>query len=154
MSLNFTTGKLPTPLISLAYLLLAIGIWRIFILDYLGIIFLVVSIFLLFTKSGVIVDTKLKKLKKYTSFIFIKKGKWEDMLPLKNLIITKILETQNSVFLSFSRTDKRYKYKLAIIFADKKVEILRKADYNAVKSIADELASELDITITDKTTAN
>ena len=150
--MNFTTGKLPAPLISLAYLLLAIGIWRIVLLDCLGILFVAVSIFLLFTKSKIEIDTENKKLKKYTVFLFFKIGKWEDIKSVKSVLIKKVKITHNMHLLSQSKTDIRFNYKIIMILANKNIEIITKENYNKIKEIADKLATELNISVIDKTT--
>jgi len=170
MNLNFTTKKLPTQLISLAYLLLAIGIWRIFVLDYLGILLVVLSIFVLSTKSGIAIDAENKKLKKYTVFLFFKKGIWEDIKTVESLIIKKVKISQNIHLLSLSKTDTRYKYSIILTLADrnfeiittennniikdiadKNIEIITTENYNKIKKIADKLAAELNVPIIDKT---
>ncbi|MEA3450714.1 MAG: hypothetical protein U9Q83_02280 [Bacteroidota bacterium] len=151
MNLKYTTGKLHAQLVSLGFLILAIGIWRIIVGDWFGILFIVVSIFIIFTKSVITIDTENKKIKKYNSYIFFKRGKWEDIKTVKSLIIRKVKISQNMHLLSLSKTETSYKYKIIMILANKNTEIITKEDYKTVKKIADEIAKSLDILVEDKT---
>jgi len=93
MIVNYKTGKLPFNFIALGVLLFATGIWRMAVMDWAGILYFLVSLLFLFTKSGILIDTDLKRLKKYIGFFIIKMGTWEDIRSLINL---RVIETRES----------------------------------------------------------
>lgn len=150
MKLNFTTGRLPLNFIILGYLLLALGVWRILLLDLAGIIFLILSVALLFIRSGVIIDTNKKLLKKYIGFLFIRNGDWEDIRQLINLEVVKKNEVQQMNVLSLSRVDSRIIFKLYLKMPDRDIELMA-GSKNDVLNRADAIASALSVAITDNT---
>jgi len=105
MKLDYKTDRLPLNFITLGYMLLAIGIWRIIVFDWKGIFFLLLSIFLIFFKSGIIIDTDKKLLRTYNGIFFIKKGEWKNINQLTGLQILESKESQTMSVLSISRTE-------------------------------------------------
>ena len=77
MILKYKTGKLPLNFIYLGIMLFGIGMWRMIVLDWRGILFFVISLLFLFLKSGIIIDTDNRRLKKYIGIFAIRKGKWK-----------------------------------------------------------------------------
>ncbi|MCF8304541.1 MAG: hypothetical protein K9I94_14805 [Bacteroidales bacterium] len=149
MKLEFKTGRLPLNFITLGYMLLAVGAWRIIVDDWKGILFLLVSVFLIFFKSGIIIDIDKKMLKKYNGLFLIKKGKWENIKQLTNLQIVKARETQTMSVLSISRTETNDTYKLYLYMPDKNIELMSgsKDDVlNKAKKIASSLHTSINNT--------
>jgi len=65
MILNYKTGKLPFNFVALGIMLFAVSIWRMIVLDWKGILFLPIALLFLFLKSGLIIDTDSRRIKKY-----------------------------------------------------------------------------------------
>ena len=151
MILNFKTGKLPPNFIYLGILFLGVGVWRIILLDWIGIIFLVVSFCFLFIKSGILIDASRKKLKIYIGFLGIKKGNWEDISSVKYLQIIKITESQSMNVVSIARNNSQIVYKLILIMPNKKIEIL-KGDKDFINKVAEKIEAELQTTVLNNTT--
>jgi hypothetical protein len=124
MIINYKTGKLPPNFTYLGIMLLGIGIWRMIVSDLIGIIFFLISLLCLFIKSGVMIDTENKKVKKYIGFFIIKIGEWENIKSLINLQIINTKETQSMSVLSISRTETNDVYKLFMVLPDKRIEIM------------------------------
>ena len=112
MNIDYKTGKLPPNFISLGFLFLAVGIWRIAVSDLKGIIFVVLSIVMLLFSSGIIIDTDRKMLKKYSGVLFIKSGEWQDIKQVSGLQIVKSKETQTMSVRAVSRSETNEVYKL------------------------------------------
>jgi hypothetical protein len=142
MILNYETGKLPPNFIALGAMLVVIGIWRLIVLDWIGIMLFAIGIVLFFIKSGVIIDTESKRLKKYFGFFGIMKGEWEDFKSLNYIQIFKIKAIQSMSVLSISRTEIKEVYKLLMILPDKSIEIMSgEKDY--VTKVVKEVSSIL-----------
>ena len=150
MILNYKTGKLPPNFIYLGKMLFAIGIWRMVVLDWKGILFFVISLLFLFIKSGIIIDTDNKRLKKYIGFLAIKKGEWESIKSIINLQIIKTKETQAMSVLSITRTETNEVYKLFLTLANKKIELMsEEKDY--IFDRAEKISSSLQVSLNNKT---
>ena len=65
MILKYSTGKLPPNFIYFGYMLFGLGIWRMAVSDWKGIMFFIISVVFLFLRSGIIIDTDNRKLKKW-----------------------------------------------------------------------------------------
>ena len=146
MILNYKTGKLPLNFIFLGAFLLIIGVWRIIILDWVGIIIVIISLLLLFLRTGIMIDTESRRLKKYVGFYTIKLGEWEDINLLKHLQIIKVKETQGMNVLSINRTASKVVYKLILVFPNKKNEII-KGEKDFIIKVAENISLELRTTI-------
>jgi len=139
MIINYNTGKLPQNFIYLGVMLFGIGIWRMVVLDWKGILFFIISLLFLFIKSGILIDTDNKKLKKYIGFFIIKKGQWENIQSLINLQIIKTKATQSMGVLSISRTETIVVYKLFLVLKDKSIELMsgeKKYIFNSAEKIS------------------
>ncbi len=150
MILNYKTGNLPPNFIYLGIMLLCIGIWRMVVLDWKGILFFVISLLLLFIKSGIIIDTDNRRLKKYIGFFAIKKGEWESIKSIINLQIIKTRETQAMSVLSITRTETNDIYKLFLILSDRNIELMSgEKDY--ILNRAEKISSSLQVSVINNT---
>ena len=146
MKLDYKTDRLPLNFITLGYMLLAIGIWRIIAMDWKGILFLLLSIFLIFFKSGIVIDTDKKLLRKYNGIFFIKKGEWETINQLTGLQIMESKESQTMSVLSISRTTTNDIYKLFLNMPDRNI-FLMKGSNNDMLNKGKRIASSLRISL-------
>lgn len=151
MKLDFTTDRLPLNFIALGYMLLAISIWRIIVSDFLGIPFLIVSCLLIFYKSGIIIDTDNKMLKRYNGIFMLKQGKWEDINQITALQIINTIETQTMSVLSISRKETTNIYKLIAMMPDKNIELLS-GDKDDIIYKSNKIASALQTSLIQKFT--
>ncbi len=140
--LRYKTGKLPLNFIALGVILLAVSIWRIMVLDWIGIPFLGVSIGLLCIESGVVIDPESRRVRRYIGLFTVTKGEWEDVSSLINLQIIRSRESRTMNFISISRTETNDTYKLYIKLPNRNVELMsgKKED---IQSRAEEIASAL-----------
>ena len=144
--LNYKIGKLPPNFIYLGYLLMLIGIWRIIVLDWVGILLLLFAVILVFLKSGIMIDTNKKRLKSYISVFSFIKGNWVDISLLKQLTVVKVKTSQNMHVLSISRTESKIVYKLMGVVANKKIELMTGNKDFVLKS-AKEISEKLQINL-------
>ncbi|MBN1252388.1 MAG: hypothetical protein JXR51_16300 [Bacteroidales bacterium] len=150
MILNYKTNKLPLNFIYLGIMLFVISIWRMLVLDWAGILFFLISLLLLFIRAGIIIDTDNRRLKIYTSFFEIKKGKWDSIKSILNLQIIKTRETQRMNVLSISRIETNDVYKLFMVLHDKKIEIMSgEKDY--IFNIAEKIYLSLKVSLKNRT---
>jgi len=134
MILNYKTGKLPLNFIYLGVILLGISIWRMVVLDWKGILFFIISLLFLFIRSGIIIDTDNRRIKKYIGFFAFRKGEWESIKSIINLQIIKTRETQTMSVLSITRTETNTIYKLFLFLPNRKIELMSgKEDIFSVK---------------------
>ena len=133
MKLDYKTDRLPLNFITLGYMLSAIGVWRLIVFDWKGILYLLLSIFLIFFKSGIIIDADKKLLRKYNGIFFIKKGAWENINQLTGLQIVKSKETQTMSVLSISRTETNDIYKLYLNMPDRNILLMKGSNNDMLK---------------------
>jgi len=141
MILNYKTDRLPSNFIFLGLFLLIVGVWRVLLADWFGIILLVISFLCLFTRWGVLLDSDKKRLKQYIGFFGIKKGNWIDIGSLKHIEVTNLQETQNMGVASISRSDIKIVYKLFLVLPDENIEIMKGKNDFIIKA-AEEISSE------------
>jgi len=142
MILNYKTGKLPFNFIALGIMLFAVSIWRMIVLDWKGILFLPIALLFLFLKSGLIIDTESRKLKKYIGLFLIKKGEWEDIQSILNLEILKVRKAQSMNVLTIRRTETKEVYKLILVLPNKRIELMageKESIINTSKEISESL---------------
>jgi hypothetical protein len=150
MILNYKTGKLPPNFIYLGIMLFGIGIWRMVVLDWKGILFFIISLLFLFIKSGILIDTDNRRLKKYIGFFAIKKGEWESIKSIINLQIIKTKETQAMSVLSITRTETNDVYKLFLTLPNRNIELMSgKKDY--IINRAERISSSLQVSVKNRT---
>ena len=150
MILNYKTGKLPPNFIYLGIMLFGISIWRMVVLEWKGILFFVISLLFLFIKSGIIIDTDNRRLKKYIGLFAIKKGEWESIKSIINLQIIKTRETQNMSVLSISRTETNDVYKLFVTLSDKNIELMS-GEKEYIFNRAEKISSSLQVSVKNNT---
>lgn len=149
MMLNYKTGKLPLNFRALGVILLAVSIWRIMVFDWSGILFLIISLLLLFLKSGVIIDADNRRIKSYIGLFVVSKGEWEDVNSLDNLQIVKMRESRTMNVLSISRTETNETYKLYMKLPDRSIELMSGKKEDILNS-AEEIASSLKTSVVNK----
>ena len=150
MIINYKTGKLPPNFIYLGMLLLIVGVWRIIVLDWMGILFLGISLFCLLLKSGIVIDTDNKKLKKYIGFFALRKGTWKDINQVKYLQIFRIIETQNMSVSSITRTESKTVYKLILVLPNKNIELMT-GEKTFITNAAEKISKEMQTTVLSNT---
>jgi len=121
---NFKTGRLPQNFIFLGVLLLAVSIWRIWLLDWIGGVFLVISCLCLFIRSGLLIDTENKRLKRYIGIFTIRLGEWENISPIADLQIIQVKKMQRMHVLTINRLETKDVFKLILVWPDKKIELI------------------------------
>lgn len=146
MILHYKTERLPHNFIFLGIILMGIGIWTLFTLEWTGIIFIFVAVLCLFTRSGILIDTDEKRCKDYTCIFMIKFGKWIDISSVDHLEIKKSLNTQGMSVLSISRRDTITVYKLFLYLPDKEI-LLMVGKKEFVFKAAEEISGALQTTI-------
>lgn len=150
MILNYKTGKFPPNFIYLGIMLFGIGIWRMIVLDWKGILFFIISLLFLFIKSGIIIDTDNRRLKKYIGFFAIWKGEWESIKSIINLQIIKTRETQNMSVLSISRTETNDVYKLSLTLSNRNIELMS-GEKDNILNRAEKISSLLQVSVNNQT---
>ena len=153
MLLKYKTGKLPINYIALGVLLFAVSIWRLIKQDWFGIVYLLISALFLFIESGFIIDIGTKKLKKYTGLFNMYSGDWVDISKAVNLEIVRANVTQTMNVVSIRRIDSKVIYKLRLIFAESKLELMSGEKDRILKS-ANEISSALNISIDNRVKEN
>jgi len=96
----------------------------------------------LFLKSGLIIDTESRKLKKYIGLFLIKKGEWEDIQSILNLEILKVRKAQSMNVLTIRRTETKEVYKLILVLPNKRIELMageKESIINTSKEISESL---------------
>jgi hypothetical protein len=123
--LEFRTSRLPINFRMLGYMLLALAIWRTIVLDWMGIVYLAISLFLLFFRTAVIIDAQALKIKQYVGLFLIKKGRWERIEHVSSIQLTKTKETQTMSVLSISRIETTDTYILYIIMPSRNIKLMQ-----------------------------
>jgi len=150
MILKYKTGNLPPNFIYLGIMLFGISIWRMVVLDWKGLLIFVIALLCLFIKSGILIDTEKRRLKRYVGFFTIRKGEWENINALLHLQIIKTRETQVMSVLSISRTETDDVYKLIMVLPHKNIELLSGENDFIIKA-ANEISSELQTSVSNMT---
>ena len=146
MNLHYKTQILPFHFKYFGILLLFTSIWRILILDWIGIVLFIIALLLITLKSGIEIDTKRKILKKYDSLFFIKKGKWIDLKSISSIKMEKIKESQVMNVASISRIETNVYFKLSLNLSNENIELISGEKESILKK-ADELALFLKVPI-------
>lgn len=149
MFLNYRTERLPFNFIALGVLLFGVGLWRIVVLDWIGALFILLSLFLVFIRSGVQFDSDKKRLKKYTGLFCFRRGSWEDIGSVLNLQIYRVREFQKMNVLSITRTEIMEFYKLFLSLPDRDIELMM-GEKDIIRERARKIASLLDTSIIDE----
>lgn len=144
MILNYKTGKLPLNFIYLGIMLLPISIWRIILLDWIGVVLFIISLICLFVKTGLMIDTQSRRIKKYFDLFSLRNGQWEDISTFRNIHIVKKIKTQKMNFISIGRTETNEVYSLVLIMPNKNIELLN-GEIKSVTKAANEISQTLNI---------
>lgn len=150
MTQNYYTGKLPANFIYLGILLFGLSIWRMIVLDWMGIVLFIISLLCLLTRSGVLIDPDHLRIKKYIGFLGIRTGAWLNIESFINLQIIKVKETQGMNVLSISRAEIREVYLLLLILPGKSIDLMS-GDKEFIVQNADKISSSLKTEIINRT---
>jgi hypothetical protein len=149
-TLKYKTGRLPYHFIILGYLLLALGIWRISLYDWAGIAYFLLAVIFLFFRSGLIIDTRHKKMMIYSGIFFIRFGKYLDISTAKQLLIEERQESSAIHVQSISRTDSKTVYRLFIILQEEQIELLA-GERKDILKMSKQISEGLCLDIIDRT---
>lgn len=153
MILQFTTGKLPPNFFILGILLVLIGILAVIMSEFEGLIAILLSVPLLFIRTGILVDTEKKRIKKYIGLFSFKNGKWESISQIQHLRIIRVQQSASMAVLSISRIDTSIVYKLILVMPTENMEILS-GDGRFISEVADEISTEMNLEVKDVTPKN
>lgn len=129
-------------------MLFGIGIWRMIVLDWRGIVFFSLSMIFLLLKSGLKINTEDKSLKKYIGFLILKIGKLVNIESVVELQIIRTKETRGMNVLSISRSDTYDIYKLFMVLPHRNIELMS-GERDLILSRAEQISSSLEIIIND-----
>ena len=146
MILKYTTGKLPLNFFMLGVVLLALGALALIMSELIGFIFLAISIPLVFTRTGILIDTKKKRIRKYTGLFTYRLGKWESIANSKHLQIIRVQQSSGMAVLSISRNETNVVYKLLAVLPHENIELLV-GDGRFIGEAANEIYTELKIEV-------
>lgn len=149
MILNYKTGRLPFNFIALGFMLFVVSIWRMIVLDWKGILFFPIAMLFLFLKSGLIIDTDTRRLKKYIGLFLIKKGEQIDIKSIRNLEILKVRKSQSMHVLSIRRTETKDVYKLFLVLPNKSIELMA-GEKEYIINTSKEISLSLQTTVLDR----
>ncbi|MFA8451557.1 MAG: hypothetical protein ACEPOW_12770 [Bacteroidales bacterium] len=121
MILRLKTERLPNNFYYLGFVLLIVGVWRIFVYDWKGIVLFLISLPCIFLHSGIIIDTITLKFKRYTGMFFIRSGEWQKIETEMRFEIRETSETQYMHVSSITRADRAEVSKLILILNDQEI---------------------------------
>lgn len=146
MILKYTTGKLPPNFFMLGAILLLLGVLAVIMSEIIGLIFLALSIPLLFTRTGILIDTEKKRIKKYTGLFAYKPGKWQSIADSKHLQIIRVQQTTGMAVLSIARNETNVVYKLLAVLPNENIELLA-GEGRFIGEAASEIATKLKVEV-------
>ncbi len=144
MILQFTTGKLPLNFFMLGVILLLIGVLAAIMSEFAGLAAIPLSIPLLFIRTGILVDTEKKRIKKYIGLFTYKTGKWESIATIKHLQIIRVRQTTGMAVLSIARNETNIVYKLLAVLPNENIELLS-GEGRFIGEAADEIVDKLQV---------
>ena len=153
MILKYTTGKLPLNFFMLGVILLMLGILAIIKSEFGGMVAIPLSIPLIFIRTGILMDTKKKQIKKYISLLTYKTGKWESISQIQHLRIIRAQQSASMAVLSISRNQQNIVYKLLAVLPNKNIELLSGED-KFIGETADHISKELHVEVKNSTQTN
>ncbi len=142
------TQRLPVHFIMLGVVLLLTGIWRCTVSDWRGLIWLSISVIILLTSEGIVINSKSKTIKKYISILFIKIVLKEEIGPVDKIRLCKSNSKQNISMASITRSYNTFNYKVVALCGDNEVEIMEGKEKIARKT-AEFVSLQLDIKMTE-----
>lgn len=115
--LNFRTSYFFPPITRyLGYVISIIGIIGVFNIGIQSLLICIVGLGLSFTRYGVLIDTKQKKLREYISVYWIKFGKWGILESYPYLTVLEITETTTMYSRSnVKHSDKNLVFKVTLL---------------------------------------
>jgi hypothetical protein len=131
-------------------MLLAIGVWRVIVQDWIGILFLIISLILIFIKIGVLIDVQNIRLKKYIGIFTFKKGKWQSIKNITHIKIKCVQESQIMNVVSISRSQSNEVYSLVLVLPDTDIELIS-GNEKHIRKIAIEISKSLNTNVLDVT---
>lgn len=146
MQLKFTTGKLPLNFFMLGVILFLLGILSAIMSEFVGLLAIPLSIPLLFIRTGILIDTEKKKIKKYIGLFVYQSGKWENIASTRYLQIIRVRQTSGMAVLSIARNESNIVYKLLAVLPNENIELLSGESlliHEAASNISRELNVEL-----------
>ncbi|MBN2596444.1 MAG: hypothetical protein JXR82_06620 [Marinifilaceae bacterium] len=146
MILKYTTGKLPPNFFMLGVILLLIGILAITMSEFAGIVAIPLSIPLLFIRTGILIDTKGKRIKKYIGLFACKTGEWESITQIKHLQIIRVRQTTGMAVLSIARNETNIVYKLLAVLPNENIELLS-GKGASISEAANDISSQLNLEV-------
>jgi len=143
-TLKYKTDRLPLNFIVLGYMLLAIGVWRIVVADYKGILYLIFALFFILFRSGIDVNVDKKQIKLYNGFLFVKMGKSLDVNKATGLELAYSSAVQHQSVLTLTKAESVEVCKLIINLPDNDVQLMVGEKGKIVKR-ANEISQALQI---------
>lgn len=126
----------------LGYFISIIGILGLFNIGIQSLLICIVGLGLSFTRYGVLIDTKQKKLKEYNSIYWIKFGKWELLENYPYLTVLEITETTTMYSrANVEHSDKNLVFRVALLNENHRIKILLKQIKN--KDLAHKTAEDI-----------
>ena len=146
MRKNYITEKLPYNFYFVGILFLIFGVYLIIDMNYIGGILFAISLPILLTHWGVIVDTNNKRIKKYMAFAFFKRGKWVDISSVKQVDLGQRDETELMTHKSLAGVYTVRNLTLTLVLEDSEIEILSgKKEF--IEKAADKISKGLGVNI-------
>ncbi len=133
----------------LGFLLILIGMIFIFQKTYFGSIFILVGLLIVTFKKGVLIDTKLKKIKYYKKFVFKIIGNWSDISDVQYIALVKVNLTQQMNTLTVPGTFSDVQIKLNFIMKNKNVVQVITDKKSKIMLLAEKISEDLKIDIYD-----
>ena len=151
MKITKKTGSLPFNLKFLAIFSIIIGIFILIRLEWYCIFFFIFGISIFTINFGFEIDTNVKKWRKYFQIYGIKIGEWVNLHKINYLSISQVKQVQNFGILSLTQKINYMKFKLNIIYEDKKHDTLFVGKKEVILITAKKIAKEMNLKIYDAT---
>lgn len=153
MILKYTTGKLPLNFFMLGVTIALLGVIALFNQEPAGAIAFIIAIPFLFTRTGILIDTETRQIKKYTGLFIFRSGKWESIGQVHHLRIIRVQQTTGMAVLTIARNETNVVYKLVAVLPNENIELLC-GEGRFIGEAADDISKELKLEVKDSTRAN
>lgn len=151
--LKYSTGHLPLHFRILGALLILIGVWRLMLADWSGLIPIVAGAAILFLQSHLVFDLSQKKYRSQIELLGLHFGTWHPTQPFTGLTITTITQSQTMSVRAASRVETDTHHQLIANTANGNISLLD-GDNPTIHAAAQHIAQALAIPITDLTSNN
>lgn len=148
MYLKYKIDNLPFGFVFTGILFLIYGVWLLSLLDWLGLILILIALPCLFINRGILIDPSNKRIKKYVGFLVFKSGNWVDISSVKHLAIIDVNESTTMNLTSVTNTYTALITKLILVLPDEEIQLLKGKRKFIVKA-AQKISGELQTTIID-----